>query len=104
MAEIIVTLKLIFLQAILLIGSRSICAADEVEKVFRQPPADARPQVYWFWMGGNISSNGITRDLESLKAEGFGGTTMCSLADVCTPWAGIISNSPTPGVIAYQSD
>jgi len=55
-------------------------------------------------MGSNISSNGITRDLEALKAEGFGGTTMCSLADVCTPWAGNISNSPTPGVIAYQSD
>ncbi len=78
--------------------------ADKLENVFTHPPAAARPQVYWFWMGSNISSNGITRDLEALKAEGFGGTTMCSLADVCTPWAGIISNSPTPGVIAYQSD
>jgi hypothetical protein len=55
-------------------------------------------------MGSNVSSNGITRDLEALKDAGFGGTTMCSLADVCTPWAGIISNSPTPDVVAYQSD
>jgi hypothetical protein len=78
--------------------------ADELEKIFQRPPAAARPQVYWFWMGSNISRNGITRDLEALKAEGFGGTTMCSLADVCTPWAGNISNRPTPGVIAYQSD
>jgi hypothetical protein len=77
--------------------------ADELEKIFQIPPAAARPQVYWFWMGGNVSSNGITRDLEALKDAGFGGTTMCSLADVCTPWAGIISNSPTPDVIAYQS-
>jgi hypothetical protein len=78
--------------------------ADELETIFQNPPAAARPEVYWFWMGSNISSNGITRDLEALKAEGFGGTTMCNLADVCTPWAGIISNSPAPGVIAYQSD
>jgi hypothetical protein len=78
--------------------------ADELETVFQHPPAAARPQVYWFWMGSNVSSNGITRDLESLKAEGFGGTTMCSLADVCTPWAGIISNSPSPGIIEYESE
>jgi hypothetical protein len=78
--------------------------ADFMEQEFTHPPAAARPEVYWFWMGSNISSNGITRDLEALKAEGFGGTTMCNLADVCTPWAGNISNSPTPGVIAYQSD
>ena len=77
--------------------------ADELEKVFLNPPAAARPQVYWFWMGCNVSERGITRDLEALKDAGFGGTTMCSLADVCTPWAGNISNSPTPGIIAYQS-
>ncbi len=82
----------------------SFAHADELEKVFRHPPAAARPEVYWFWMGSNVSSNGITRDLEALKDEGFGGTTMCSLADICTPWAGIISNSPTPGIIEYQSD
>jgi hypothetical protein len=81
-----------------------IASADSLEDVFTHPPAAARPQVYWFWMGSNISSNGITHDLEALKAEGFGGTTMCNLADVCTPWAGIISNSPTPDVIAYQSE
>ncbi len=90
--------------AILGFISSASAKGDELEQVFQHPPDAARPQVYWFWMGGNISSNGITRDLEALKAEGFGGTTMCSLADVCTPWAGIISNSPTPGVIAYQSD
>jgi hypothetical protein len=78
--------------------------ADELGKIFQNPPAAARPQVYWFWMGSQISSNGITRDLEALKDAGFGGTTMCSLADVCTPWAGIISNRPTPGVIAYRSE
>jgi hypothetical protein len=98
-----VKLKSIFLWVFIINGFISARAADELETIFQDPPAAARPQVYWFWMGSNISSNGITRDLETLKDAGFGGTTMCSLADVCTPWAGIISNSPTPGVIAYQS-
>jgi hypothetical protein len=98
--------KLITLIAliVLVLTTRTVTHADELESVFQHPPAAARPQVYWFWMGGNISSNGISRDLEALKTEGFGGTTMCSLADVCTPWAGIIADSPTPSVIAYQSE
>ena len=49
------------------------CQADELEQIFQHPPDAARPQVYWFRMGSNISSNGITRDLEALKVEGFGG-------------------------------
>ena len=70
---------------------------------FENPPPEARPQVYWFWMGSNISRAGITRDLEALKEAGFGGTTMCHLADVCTPWAGIIGNAPVSDVVAYES-
>jgi hypothetical protein len=40
---------------------------------FQHPPASARPWVYWFWLNGNISSNGITADLEALKRVGVGG-------------------------------
>jgi hypothetical protein len=29
--------------------------------------------VYWFWLNGNISSNGITADLEAMKRAGIGG-------------------------------
>lgn len=36
-------------------------------------------------MGSNISREGITRDLEALKAAGFNRTTMFSLADATTP-------------------
>ncbi len=40
---------------------------------FRQPPPEARPWVYWFWLNGNISSNGITADLEAMQQAGIGG-------------------------------
>jgi len=45
----------------------------ELERGFLRPPDSARPWVYWFWLNGNISSNGITLDLEAMKRVGIGG-------------------------------
>jgi len=75
--------------------------AQDLEKGFLNPPDSARPRVLWMWMGSNISKDGITRDLEALKAAGFGGTTMFSLADITTPWAGVIAKGPTPEIVAF---
>jgi alpha-L-rhamnosidase len=75
--------------------------AQSPEKVFQDPPESAKPGVLWMWMGSNISKEGITRDLEALKEEGFNRTTMFSLADVTTPWAGEIGNSPTPELVSW---
>ena len=56
---------------LLLAGAAS--AADFLEEGFRQPPASARPWVYWFPLDGNITSNGITADLEAMNRAGIGG-------------------------------
>ncbi len=69
--------------------------------VFKNPPASAKPGALWMWMGSNLSKKGITKDLEALKKAGFNRTTMFSLADVTTPWAGEIKKSPTPDIIAW---
>jgi hypothetical protein len=76
--------------------------SQDLEKKFLNPPDSARPRVLWMWMGSNISKDGITRDLEALKAAGFGGTTMFSLADTTTPWAGVIAKGPTPEIVAFS--
>jgi len=47
--------------------------ADALERGFREPPAEARPWVYWFWLNGNITREGITADLEAMKRVGIGG-------------------------------
>ena len=47
--------------------------AGELEKNFAAPPDSARPWVYLFPLNGNISSNGITADLEAMKRVGIGG-------------------------------
>ena len=42
-------------------------AADALEAGFPAPPASARPWVFWFWINGNISKEGITADLEAMQ-------------------------------------
>ncbi|HMT42980.1 MAG TPA: glycosyl hydrolase [Chakrabartia sp.] len=44
-----------------------------LEQGFRDPPDEARPRVWWHWMNGNISKDGIAKDLAWLKAVGIGG-------------------------------
>ena len=74
---------------------------DDPATDFLSPPASASPGVLWMWMGSNLSKEGIKNDLEALKQEGFNRTTMFSLADVTTPWAGQIGKSPTPEIVAW---
>jgi hypothetical protein len=54
-----------------LVGSS--LSADELKANFLKPPASAKPWVYWFWLNGNITSNGITADLEAMQRVGIGG-------------------------------
>jgi len=83
--------------------SLSAMRASEADPqaVFQNPPDSAKPGVWWHWMGCNVTKEGITRDLESFKKAGIGGATIFGMADVCTPWAAHIENSPTEGLIAF---
>src|SRR5437868_3055017 len=47
--------------------------AGDLEKNFVRPPPSARPWVFWFWLNGNVTSNGITADLEAMERVGIGG-------------------------------
>ncbi len=40
---------------------------------FVDPPQSARPRVWWHWMNGNISRDGIAKDLAWMKRAGIGG-------------------------------
>ena len=65
--------KIIFALVAAAAGIGAGVGAADLESGFRAPPADARPWVYWFWLNGNITSNGITADLEAMKRVGIGG-------------------------------
>ena len=77
------------------------CQAGDLEQHFSNPPDSAKPGVWWHWMGCNVTKAGITRDLEAFKEAGIGGATIFGMADVCSPWAAHIENSPTDGLIAF---
>ena len=47
-----------------------------LEMGFMRPPDSAKPQVWWHWMNGNISKEGIHADLEAMKHVGIGGATI----------------------------
>jgi hypothetical protein len=40
---------------------------------FKNPPSSARPITWWHWTGGNVTKEGITKDLEWMKRSGIGG-------------------------------
>ena len=44
--------------------------ADPLKSGFENPPASARPRVWWHWMNGNITKEGIKLDLEWMHRVG----------------------------------
>jgi hypothetical protein len=48
-------------------------AADALQAGFSSPPNAARPRVWWHWMNGNITKEGIKLDLEWMHRTGIGG-------------------------------
>ncbi|MEJ6009576.1 glycosyl hydrolase [Novosphingobium aquae] len=48
-------------------------AQPSLEDQFVNPPQSARPRVWWHWMNGNITKDGIAKDLAWMKRVGIGG-------------------------------
>lgn len=53
--------------------------ASELSELFKNPPTETKPYVWWHWMGSNFSKIGITKDLEAMKEMGIGGATIFNL-------------------------
>ncbi|HSU53424.1 MAG TPA: glycosyl hydrolase, partial [Candidatus Dormibacteraeota bacterium] len=66
------------------LSPRSGSSGEALEQAFAHPPDSARPWVYWFWLNGSVSSNGITADLEAMKRVGIGGVLIMEV-DQGTP-------------------
>jgi hypothetical protein len=64
-------------QAEFLGGCAGAAQTDELAQGFNNPPNSARLRAYWWWLNGNVTKAAITRDLEEMKAKGFGGALIC---------------------------
>ncbi|HEY1790248.1 MAG TPA: glycosyl hydrolase [Verrucomicrobiae bacterium] len=78
-------LTLVSITAVVLIAATLSVRADETApktktnqydtlvRLFAQPPPSARPWVYWYFMDGNLTHDGMLADLQSMKKAGIGG-------------------------------
>lgn len=46
---------------------------EEILKEFPCPSMEYRPRVWWHWMNGNVTREGIRKDLQWMKESGVGG-------------------------------
>jgi hypothetical protein len=51
-------------------------AADPLADAFHTPPSSAQPRTWWHWLGGDITEDGIDKDLAWMKRQGIGGVQM----------------------------
>ncbi len=73
------------------LSPKKLAAEDNLERGFANPPAAAKPSVYWWWLFNRVDKKGITRDLEEFKAKGIGGVNL-----ICT--GGYAGDHPLPGI------
>ena len=76
-----------------LLGLATGQSLPELEKGFLNPPDSAKPHVWWHWMNGNVTKEGITADLEAMKAAGIGGAQIFD-AHCGIPEGDVAYNSP----------
>ncbi len=60
-------------------------AADDLARNFQSPPDSARPWAYWVWLNGNVTKEGITRDMEEMRRQGLSGVLVFQAGDAHTP-------------------
>jgi len=61
-------LGILLLLSVCLLGQE-----NRLQQDFKNPPKSARPRVWWHWMNGNISRQGIKLDLEWMHRVGIAG-------------------------------
>lgn len=78
----------------------------DLERRFRAPPPEAALGAYWYWLGGNVTREGITADLEAMREAGILRPMLYSIgkggpnspiqppADALTPhWWGLVEHA-----------
>ena len=54
-------------------AAKDLTTGQDLYKEFQNPPKSARPRVWWHWMNGNITKDGIKKDLLWMQKTGIVG-------------------------------
>jgi hypothetical protein len=71
--SLLITMGIVAVSGVLDRSSLAQSAPDSLWHGFVSPPASAKPRVWWHWMNGNITKEGIKLDLEWMHRVGLGG-------------------------------
>jgi len=71
---------------------------ERLRQAFLNPPDSAKPHTWWHWTGGNVTLDGIRKDLEWMKRSGIAG---CNLVDVSIGHGQVIENKALFGSPAW---
>ncbi|MBW4889394.1 hypothetical protein KXQ82_06695 [Mucilaginibacter sp. HMF5004] len=75
MTKLHLLLPLLLLSAIPVIAQQ-----NDIKAEFKNPPEAAWPRAWWHWTNGNITKDGITKDLEWMKRVGIQGMQLADVA------------------------
>lgn len=87
-----------------LVHGVTACPAPDPEFVFRNPPKEAHAGIWWHWMGGQVTREGIVKDLDWFQRMGITSATIFGLSDTVTPWAKRIANLPAGSLRPYSDE
>jgi hypothetical protein len=62
----------LFASAVTIAQPKQTTPNDSLYAGFTTPPNSARPRVWWHWMQGNITKDGIRKDLMWMNRSGIG--------------------------------
>ena len=54
---------------------------NEIEANFKNIPASVQTSVYWYWINGNISKEGVVKDLHAMKEAGINRAFIGNIGD-----------------------
>ena len=70
-------------------------ATLDLDEGWENPPIQSRLRAYWWWLNGNVTRESITRDLEEMKAKGFGGALICDAGGAEQDGNATVPHGPT---------
>ena len=89
------------LTAALLLATSAHCVqaqtvpAPSLEAGWQAPPNGAKLRAYWWWLNGNVTKASITRDLEEMQRQGFGGALICDAGGAAQDGNAEVPHGPT---------
>ncbi len=66
-----ITTAIFTILCVFIVGTSSV-HASKLDYVFDKPSIDAYPGLYWYWMNGNVTKEGIIEDLKAMNEIGVG--------------------------------